>query len=69
MGCREHHLQSAPWMTGAAPALAVSAHVRSLMPDHLIDVESTDRHTVKPWFAGHTDVSPDITWRSGRREI
>jgi anti-sigma factor RsiW len=57
---------SSTWfIAGSEPAnivadTLVSDHIRALMAPQPIDVVSSDRHTVKPWFNGRIPESPRV---------
>ncbi|HXT01055.1 MAG TPA: anti-sigma factor [Elusimicrobiota bacterium] len=57
--CALFALRAAP---PASPPLdeAVSEHIRAMLSDRLVTVESSDHHTVKPWFSRHVDFSPPV---------
>ena len=50
----------APSRVNAAREGIVDAHIRSLMASQPIDVASSDRHTVRPWFNGRIPQAPRV---------
>jgi anti-sigma factor RsiW len=47
-------------MLGRLQNEIIGNHVRSLMQDKPVQIASSERHTVKPWFGGKIDFSPTV---------
>lgn len=49
------------WQVGTdLAAEAVANHARATLSNRLMDVASTDQHTVKPWLSARLDYSPPV---------
>jgi anti-sigma factor RsiW len=49
-----------PTSDKGVPAAVVDSHIRALMAPQPADINSSERHTVKPWFNGRIPVSPRV---------
>ncbi len=48
-----------PLATGPSlPQQLADAHVRSLLAAHLVDIPTSDKHVVRPWFDGKIGYAP-----------
>jgi anti-sigma factor RsiW len=53
-------LAQSAWQSWGLQPQLVAHHVRALQTGALVDVASSDRHTVKPWFQGRIDYAPPV---------
>jgi anti-sigma factor RsiW len=44
----------------------IDAQARSLEAQHLVDIPTSDRHVVKPWFNGKVDFAPPVVDLAGQ---